>query len=122
MFRSLRFRLPALFLLGMVLSCVVATLIAVHFFQSYTRSHAATELRGELTGIAHLYETQAGVGHVSSERLKLALGGDEVYWVPVVPHASLLAGPIPTLSASAVPAAVLQRGSPPAFDLKVDGT
>jgi signal transduction histidine kinase len=123
MFRSLRFRLPALFLLGMVLSCVVATLIAVHFFQSYTRSHAATELHGELTGIAHLYETQAGVlGHVSARRLKLALGGDEVYWVPVVPHASLLAGQIPTLSASAVPAAVLQRGSPPAFDLKVDGT
>ena len=122
MFRSLRFRLPALFLLGMVLSCVVATLIAVHFFQSYTRSHAATELRGELTGIAHLYETQAGVGQVSSGRLKLALGGNEVYWVPIVPHASLLAGPIPTLSASAVPAAVFQDGRPPAFDLTVDGT
>lgn len=119
MLRSLRFRLPALFLLGMVLSCVVATLIAVHFFQSYTRTHAASELRGELTGIVHLYETQAGTGHVSVAQLKVALGGDELFWVPVVPGGSLLAGPLPPLPATAVPSAVLQGGNPPAFDLKV---
>jgi signal transduction histidine kinase len=122
MLRSLRFRLPALFLLGMVLSCVVATLIAVHFFQSYTRSHAASELRGELTGIAHLYETQAGTGHVSVGRIRAALGSDQVFWVPAVPGGSLQAGPLPLLPASAVPAAVLQGGNPPAFDLSVDGT
>ena len=45
MLSSLRFRLPALFLLGIVLAAVVATLVAVHFFQNNTRSHAATELR-----------------------------------------------------------------------------
>ena len=122
MLRSLRFRLPALFLLGMVLSCVVATLIAVHFFQSYARNQAASKLRAESAGIVHLYETQAGVGHVSVDRLKLALGGDAVFWVPVVPHASLLAGPLPPLPANAVPSAVLRGGNPPAFDLEVDGT
>jgi signal transduction histidine kinase len=122
MLRSLRFRLPALFLLGMVLSCVVATLIAVHFFQSYTRTQAASKLRAESAGIVHLYETQVGVGHVSVGRLKRTLGGDQVFWVPVVPHASLLAGPIPTLQAAAVPSAVLQDVNPPPFDLKVDGT
>jgi signal transduction histidine kinase len=122
MFRSLRFRLPALFLLGIVLSCVVATLIAVHFFQSYTRTHAASELSGELAGIAHLYETQAGVGHVSVVALKPALGSDELFWVPVVPGASLNAGPITPLPATAVPAAVLQDDNPPAFDLSADGT
>ena len=122
MFRSLRFRLPALFLLGMVLSCVVATLIAVHFFQSYTRTRAASELRSESAGIVHLYETQAGVGHVSVGRLRRTLGGDKVFWVPVVPHASLLAGPISTLPATAVPSAVLQNGTAPAFDLEVKGT
>jgi two-component system sensor histidine kinase BaeS len=121
MHRSLRFRLPALFLLGIVLSCVVATLIAVHFFQSYTRSHAATELRGELTGIVHLYETQAGTGHVSVATLKVPLGGDELFWVPVVPGGSLLAGPLTPLPASAVPAAGLQNGNPSAFDLHVNG-
>ena len=45
MLRSLRFRLPALFLLGIVLAAVVATLIAVRFFQSNTRAAAASELR-----------------------------------------------------------------------------
>ena len=123
MLRSLRFRLPALFLLGIVLSCVVATLIAVHFFQNYTRTHAASELRAESAGIVHLYETQAGTGHVSVTRIRLALGRDnQVFWVPAVPGASLLAGPIPPLPASAVPSAVLQEANPPAFALDVHGT
>ena len=56
MFRSLRFRIPALFLLGIVLAGVVATLIAVTFFQSYTRKHAASELRAESAGLVRLYE------------------------------------------------------------------
>jgi two-component system sensor histidine kinase BaeS len=118
-FRSLRFRLPALFLLGIVLAGVVATLIAVRFFQSYTRTHAAAELRRESAGIVHLYELQAGVGHVSRSNLELALGGDKVFWVPVVPGASLLAGPLPQLPSSAVPLAELLDGKLPAFDLHV---
>ena len=76
MLGSLRFRLPALFLLGIVLAAVVATLIAVRFFQSYTRTHAAAELRGESAGIVQLYEQKAGIGHVAVENLNLALGGD----------------------------------------------
>jgi len=117
--RSLRFRLPALFLLGIVLAGVVATLIAVRFFQSYTRSHAATELRGESAGIVQLYERQAGVGHISRANLELALGDDRVFWVPAVPGASLLAGPLPELPRSAVPLSKLLGGKPPAFDLHV---
>ena len=118
MFRSLRFRLPALFLLGIVLAGVVATLIAVRFFQSYTRTHAATELRGESAGIVHLYEGQAGVGHVSLRTIELPLGGDKVFWVPVVPGASLLAGPLPELSQRAVPLSRLLSGKE-TFDLHV---
>jgi signal transduction histidine kinase len=117
--RSLRFRLPALFLLGIVLAGVVATLIAVRFFQSYTRTHAATELRGESAGIVQLYERQAGIGHVSRSNLELPLGGDRVYWVPAVPGASLLAGPLPQLPRSAVPLSTILTGKPPAFDLHV---
>ena len=37
---SLRFRLPALFLLGIVLSGIVAALIALRLFQSYTRDQS----------------------------------------------------------------------------------
>ncbi|HEV8180578.1 MAG TPA: HAMP domain-containing sensor histidine kinase [Gaiellaceae bacterium] len=119
MFRSLRFRLPALFLLGIVLAGVVATLIAVRFFQSYTRTHAAAELRRESAGIVHLYELQAGLGHVSRSNLELALGGDKVFWVPVVPGASLLTGPLPQLPSGAVPLAEVLDGKLPAFDLHV---
>jgi signal transduction histidine kinase len=118
-FRSLRFRLPALFLLAIVLAAVVATLIAVRFFQSYTRTHAATELRGESAGLVRLYEGQAGVGHVSLRNLELPLGGDRVFWVPAVPGALLLAGPLPQLPSSAVPLADLLAGKSPAFDLHV---
>ncbi len=121
MFRSLRFRLPALFLLGIVLAGVVATLIAVRFFQSYTRTHAAAELRRESAGIEQLYEQQAGVGHVSRSNLELALGGDQVFWVPAVPGASLFAGRLPQLPRSAVPLARLLAGKPETFDVHVGG-
>ncbi|HZT84798.1 MAG TPA: HAMP domain-containing sensor histidine kinase [Gaiellaceae bacterium] len=122
MLRSLRFRLPALFLLGIVLAGLVATLIAVSFFQSYTRTHAASELRAESAGIVRLYRQQVGIGNVSSRNLRIALGVNEVFWVPVVPGASLLAGPLPELPRSAVPAAVFLGGKPPAFDVRVGGT
>jgi two-component system sensor histidine kinase BaeS len=115
--RSLRFRLPALFLLGIVLAGVVATLIAVRFFQSYTRSHAASELRAESVGIVQLYERQAAAGHVS----QLALGRDRVFWVPVVSGASLLAGTLPELPSSAVSVAKAGRDKPPAFDFQYGG-
>jgi signal transduction histidine kinase len=119
--RSLRFRLPALFVLGFVIAGVVATLVAVHFFQNYTRTHAATELRGESAGIVRLYEQQAGVGHISLHNLELPLGGDKVYWVPAVPGASLLAGRLPELPRNAVPFAKLGDPKPPTFDLHVPG-
>jgi signal transduction histidine kinase len=118
---SLRFRLPALFLLGIVLAAVVATLIAVRFFQSNTRTHAATELRQESAGIVQLYKQRAAVGHVSLTSLQLALGAYEVFWVPPVPGASLLAGPLPRLPNSVLP--VVNEGEePPAFDFHHGGT
>jgi len=120
-FRSLRFRLPALFLLGIVLAGAVATLIAVRFFQDYARTQAAAKLRAESAGIVQLYERQAGIGHVSAANLNLALGGDRVFWVPVVPGASLLAGPLPELPSSVLPATALQAGKP-SFDVHVEGT
>jgi len=119
MLRSLRFRLPALFLVGTLLAGVVATLIAVRFFQSYTRTHAASELRAESAGIVQLYRQQAGIGHVSLHTLQLALGRIQVFWVPVVPGGSLLVGPIPELSRSVVPAAAFLGGTAPSFDLRI---
>ena len=121
MLRSLRFRLPALFVVGVVLAGVVATLIAVRFFQGYTRTHAATELRAESVGIEQLYEQRAGVGHVSLKALQPALGKDRVFWVPAVPGGSLLVGPLPRLPPSAVPLAKIGAQQSPAFDFTVPG-
>ena len=55
MLGSLRFRLPALFLLGIVLTGLVAALIALRLFQDYTRGQSLQELRREAIGLAELY-------------------------------------------------------------------
>src|SRR2546429_9288082 len=99
MFGSLRFRLPALFLLGIVLAGVVAALISIRFFQSYTRARAVDELRQESVGIVQLYARQAGSETVPYRRPVRALGGDQVYWGPAFKSATLCPG-IPAPSSS----------------------
>jgi signal transduction histidine kinase len=59
MLRSLRFRLPALFLLGIVVSGVVATALALALFQNYGRQQLLAKLRREAAGLTKLYEQQA---------------------------------------------------------------
>jgi signal transduction histidine kinase len=58
-FRSLRFKLPALFLAGIVLAGLVASLIALRLFQDYTREQSIRELRQEAQGLAQLYAESA---------------------------------------------------------------
>ncbi|MBV8562418.1 MAG: hypothetical protein JOZ56_04950, partial [Actinobacteria bacterium] len=97
MLRSLRFRLPALFLAGVVLAGVVASLIAIRFFQGYTRTRAIVELKAESGGIVQLYARGAGVEAVPLTNLERAIGGDRIFFVPIVPGASLVAGYLPPL-------------------------
>jgi signal transduction histidine kinase len=59
MFRSLRFRLPALFLLGIVVSGLVAAAIALRLFQSYVQTRLKEELRRDAVGLTELYQEQA---------------------------------------------------------------
>src|SRR5918912_1393101 len=59
MFRSLRFRLPALFLAGVVLAGIVSTAIAFRLLQSYSRSESFKELKRESVGLTELYAEQA---------------------------------------------------------------
>ena len=59
MFHSLRFRLPALFLAGIVLAGLVSTAIAIRLFQSYERDQAVRSLSREASGLAALYHDQA---------------------------------------------------------------
>jgi hypothetical protein len=57
--RSLRFRLPALFLVAILLAGVISTVIAVGLFRDYARDRALSELRREADGLARLYAEQA---------------------------------------------------------------
>jgi signal transduction histidine kinase len=57
--RSLRFRLPALFLVGVVLAGLISTVIAVGLFRDYARDRTLDELRQEAAGLARLYAEEA---------------------------------------------------------------
>ena len=112
MLGSLRFRLPAFFLLGVVLAGVVATVISIRFFQSYTRSRTIHELRSESIGIVSLYASQAGQQEVPVATLRRAIGGDRIFYVPIVPGASLFAGPLPHLPYGTLTKEQLSSGKP----------
>src|SRR3954454_13327079 len=94
---SLRVRLPALFLLGIVLAGLVAALISIRFFQSYTHARAVDELRSEGAGIVQLYASQAGRNEVTRKNLAAAIGVGRIFYVPVVHGASLFVGTLPPL-------------------------
>src|SRR5437870_1675940 len=57
--RSLRFRLPALFLAGVVIAGVVTALLALRLFQNYTHNDTLATLRRQAAGLASLYADQA---------------------------------------------------------------
>ncbi len=57
--RSLRFRLPALFLAGIAAAGIVSVAIAFQLLQSYSRSQSVKELRREAAGLNQLISTQA---------------------------------------------------------------
>ena len=56
--RSLRFRLPALLIAGILLAGAASTAIAVRLYQTYTENLTIRDLRREATGIAALYASQ----------------------------------------------------------------
>jgi len=82
---SLRFRLPLLFLGGIVAAGTVAVVIAVGLFQDYVRDRSLAELRTQATGIAKLYGEQAieasdaeegeDVTFVTATQIERATGG-----------------------------------------------
>jgi len=95
MFQSLRFRLPALFLAGVVFAGLVAAIIALSLIQSYTHDESLRELKREAIGLTQLYANQAlqsndqGGGAVSGKQLEQATG-DSLFYVglPIFPGQS----------------------------------
>ena len=88
MLKSLRFRLPALFLAGIALSGLVTSLIALRLFQDYTRTASLNELRREARGLAQLY-AESAVRAVDEEKAAPAFAaakleaatGDRLFYV-----------------------------------------
>jgi signal transduction histidine kinase len=82
--RSLRFQLPALFLLGVVLAGLVSAAIALRLFQTYAENRARAqdyaELSSEAKGLTELYSLQAGLRFLPPKKLELATGGDRVFY------------------------------------------
>ncbi len=88
MLKSLRFRLPALFLAGIALAGLVTSLIALRLFQDYTRTASLNELRREARGLAQLY-AESAVRAVDEEKAAPAFAaakleaatGDRLFYV-----------------------------------------
>ena len=88
MLRSIRFRLPALFLAAIALAFVVASLVAVRLFQEHTRAETLRELRREAEGLAQLYSESAAIVSdegrdapaFAAEKLEAATG-DRLFYV-----------------------------------------
>jgi signal transduction histidine kinase len=56
---SLRFRIPAIFLFGVLVAGAVTALIAIGLFQDDARDRTISELRRQAAGLASLYQEQA---------------------------------------------------------------
>jgi len=78
-FRSLRFRVPAVFLAGVVLAGLVASLIAIGLFQDYTRDESIRELQREARGLTNLFADKRTLG-VNARSLEQATG-DRIFYV-----------------------------------------
>ena len=91
MFSSLRFRLPALFLLGIVVSGLIAAVVALRLFQGYVLSRSKADLRREAIGLTEVFAQQAitandtGVLCRASRRQLERATGDRLFYVGVSP-------------------------------------
>ncbi len=124
---SLRYRLPALFLLGIVLAGVVAAAISLRLFQTYTHDQSVDELRREASGLSQLYADAAlraadeGSGSIDFAASKLELAtGDRIYYV----GASLFPGQdsgLQRLPEASLPSRVAAFSGPTDFEFRPPG-
>jgi signal transduction histidine kinase len=90
MFRSLRFRLPALFLLGILVSGLIAAVVALRLFQDYVLDRSKAELRREAIGLTEVFARQAIRANNTGEVLRIAnqlekATGDRLFYIGVPP-------------------------------------
>ena len=124
---SLRFRLPALFLLGIVIAGIVAAAISVQLFQGYTRNQSYEELGREARGIARLYGDAAlraadegtPAPDFAPAALELATG-DQLFYAGAPAFPGQTTG-LERLAESSIPAAALTSNGPYRFRFRPPG-
>jgi two-component system, OmpR family, sensor kinase len=124
---SLRFRLPALFLLGIVIAGVATAAISVQLFRGYTRNQSYEELGREARGIARLYgdaalraaEEGTPAPDFAPEALELATG-DQLFYVGASAFPGQDSG-LEQLPEAAVPREVLTAEGPLEFEFRPPG-
>src|SRR5919201_1458388 len=83
MVRSLRFQLPALFLLGVVVAGLVSAAIALRLFRAYAqnraRDQAYAEVNREARGLTRVYSRRAGYKLLPARTAELATG-DKIFY------------------------------------------
>src|SRR5215468_7848647 len=127
MFRSLRFQLPALFFVGVIVFALVATAISFRLLQSYTIDRARADLRREAAGVTRLYAAQAATSNdpVPGPQLEDATG-DQLFYVPLGRGVDLFPGTkgprLRQLPRRAIDFASVARGRTLQFDFKPPGS
>lgn len=124
---SLRFRLPALFLLGILVSGVLSAVIALQLFQSYGRSQSVAELRREARGLSEVYALAAlqavDEGGTAPTALAAALEratGDRVFYVGSSPFPGQQTG-LTRIPESAIPESLRSFESRGTFEFTPPG-
>jgi two-component system sensor histidine kinase BaeS len=98
--RSLRFQLPALFLLGVVVAGLVSAAIALRLFRTYAQNRARDQAYAEVTreavGLTKVYSRRAGLNVLPAKTAELATG-DRIFYagIPLFPGARAGFGRIP---------------------------
>jgi signal transduction histidine kinase len=120
MFRSLRFRLTAVFLAGVVVAGLVAAAIAFQLLQNYTLDRARAELRKESIGLTRLYRVRAAESNeiVPADDLEQATG-DTLFFIPAAAGGSIFPGEgLPQLPRNLVDWDAIRAGRPVEFERK----
>jgi signal transduction histidine kinase len=127
MFSSLRFRLPAFFLAGVVIAGLISTVVASRLFQQHIRSQNLAQLKREARGLTELYAQQAirssdegrSAPDFAAAELEKATGARLFYvGVPIFPGQ---ASGLRELPQSAVDWDALQDGKVITFDFTPPG-
>lgn len=124
--RSLRFRLPALFLIAVLVAGLVTALAAARLFQDYTKDRTLREVRRQAAGLAQLYSAQAKqivaegqrAPTFAGPRLERAMGA-RLYYVGVPIFPGQLSG-LRQLSGEYIDWELLNSGKKQTFDFVPD--